>query len=307
MSWPGIMGGDSGGGKNAALGVSSCGMRVALVRCLDLPEPDPDEAELLAAFARAGHEAAPLSWDDPSADPGAFDLCILRATWNYHRHLERFLAWLERARDASMLLNPLGLVRWNVHKRYLVELGERVRAIPTRVVPRGVAVDPFRLAGENGPWEEIVIKPAVSLGGERTRAFGPDQAGAAAAFLASITADGDAVVQRCMPAVRESGERCVVWFGGAVSHVVQRRPGFAPGTEGVSTAALRDDDEELCRKVLRVVTAVLPQPFYARIDLIDGDDGRPCLSEFEVVEPSLFFTQGSGSADRFVAALERTL
>ena len=38
---------------------------VALVTCLELPEPDPDEELLLGALRKAGMHAELLAWDDP--------------------------------------------------------------------------------------------------------------------------------------------------------------------------------------------------------------------------------------------------
>ena len=48
-------------------------------------------------------------------------------------------------------------------------------------------------------------------------------------------------------------------------------------------------------------------PLYARVDLIRDADGRPTLLELELTEPSLFFAESPGAADRFVAALSRRL
>jgi hypothetical protein len=31
-----------------------------------------------------------------------------------------------------------------------------------------------------------------------------------------------------------------------------------------------------------------PELLYARVDLVDGNDGKPCVMELELVEPNLF-------------------
>jgi glutathione synthase/RimK-type ligase-like ATP-grasp enzyme len=41
---------------------------------------------------------------------------------------------------------------------------------------------------------------------------------------------------------------------------------------------------------------------YARVDVVRGPDG-PLLLELELTEPSLFFAQGPGAAERFAAAI----
>src|ERR1700693_2131330 len=93
--------------------------KVALVTCAELPEPDPDEALLVDALRQAGLGAELLAWDDPSANPAAFDLCVLRSCWNYYEDPQAFLAWIATTAAATKLQNPENVVRWNLHKRYL--------------------------------------------------------------------------------------------------------------------------------------------------------------------------------------------
>jgi hypothetical protein len=42
---------------------------------------------------------------------------------------------------------------------------------------------------------------------------------------------------------------------------------------------------------------------YARVDVIDGNDGAPVVLEVELVEPSLFLPAGAGAAARFARVL----
>jgi hypothetical protein len=113
-------------------------MDVQLVSCLTLPEPDRDEAPLLAALGRAGIEARVAAWDDPRVDWSLGRLALLRSCWNYPQHAEAFLRWAESVSAATELWNPLPIVRWNVHKRYLLDLEQRgVSIVPTRLLARG--------------------------------------------------------------------------------------------------------------------------------------------------------------------------
>jgi hypothetical protein len=73
------------------------------------------------------------------------------------------------------------------------------------------------------------------------------------------------------------------------------------GPEGVPVA-IAADEAAAARRILAQLPAT---PLYARIDLIRNQDGVPCLMELELVEPSLFFEAGPGSAARFVDALVR--
>ena len=71
------------------------------------------------------------------ADAAAFDLCVLRSSWNYYENPVAFMGWVDRAARASRLLNPSDIVRWNLHKGYLRELeAAGIPVIPTAFVER---------------------------------------------------------------------------------------------------------------------------------------------------------------------------
>ncbi|MCC5824493.1 MAG: hypothetical protein LAT64_09665 [Phycisphaerales bacterium] len=281
-------------------------MRIALVNCAVLPEPDPDEAPLLAALRAVGHDARTLAWDDPEADPGAFDACVLRATWNYHRRPDDFRAWLGRAAERTRLINPPGTVLWNMHKGYLRELeSRRIPIVPTAWADRGSATDLGECCAARR-WAKIVIKPAVSGGSRETRVFDiPSETAEGQSFLDASVAREDTMIQRYLPAVERGGEIAVVCLGGAVSHAVRKRPRFAGQAESVEAYAPIGEAE---RRFAQAVLEVCPVPAaYARVDIMLGDAGEIMLSELELIEPSLFFGFGPGSADRFARIIESAL
>lgn len=47
----------------------------------------------------------------------------------------------------------------------------------------------------------------------------------------------------------------------------------------------------------------MPRHRCMRVDLLDDDQGQPRLLELELAEPSLFFAQGEGSADRLIQCI----
>ena len=98
---------------------------VALASCHVLPEPDVDMEPLLEALRRAGMSAEVLAWDAPSEPPSPARVTVLRSTWNYPERPAEFLAWIERTAARSSLFNPAPTLRWNTHKRYLLELESR--------------------------------------------------------------------------------------------------------------------------------------------------------------------------------------
>ena len=95
--------------------------RIALVTCSRLPHLDPEDATLLPVFADRGVRAEAAVWDDPDVDWDAYDLVIVRSTWDYAPRRTEFLAWADRV---PRLANPATALRWNTDKHYIKQFGE---------------------------------------------------------------------------------------------------------------------------------------------------------------------------------------
>lgn len=282
-------------------------MRVALLTCGVLPDPDPDENPLLDELARRGHEARAVVWDRPDEDFSAFDALLIRATWDYAEKADRFSAWLDRPDVAPRVWNRPEAVQWNLHKGYLLELETRgVPIVPTELIRAGTAFD-LRAIVEARGWDGIVVKPAVSAGSARTRRFACDEIDEAAAFVRSWHHGVDAMVQPYLQSVEGGAhgraERSMVWIDGSLSHVVEKSRRFADDEESVR--GLPPPTADQIAFATRAVEACGFDVLYARVDVMDGNDGAVLLGELELIEPSLFFGLGEGSVGRYVDAVER--
>jgi O-ureido-D-serine cyclo-ligase len=283
---------------------------IALVSCVQLPEPDADMAPLEAAVRAAGLSCAVVGWDDPSVDWSRFRLALLRATWNYPLALPAFLDWLARVDAVTRLWNPLALVRWNAHKGYLLELAARgIPVAPTELVRAGSTATLDEIMARRG-WDEVVVKPAVSAGSFRTIRVGRGEAdagragpAAGEAHLRRLAAERDALVQQYLPAVEGYGERALIWIDGALTHAVRKSPRFEGDAEQVSAAqSITPAEAALAERVLASID--MPK-LYGRVDMAPGPDGQPMVMELELVEPSLFFRHSPEALARLVRALER--
>jgi hypothetical protein len=274
--------------------------RIALVTCRVLPEPDPDQDLLLDALRRASMDARMLAWDDPAGDPGAYDLCVMRSCWDYYRDPDAFLAWVATAARDSRLLNSEAVVHWNIHKRYLARLESAgVPIIPTAWFARGERVDMEAVIDEKG-WDDIVVKPAVSAASFRTRRFGRDDLSGAQAFVDALLSERDAMAQQYIPGFETTAERALVWIDGQFTHAVCKHPRFDGEDERVSEALpISDEERALGERALGCVETDL---LYARVDVVDHD-GKPVVSEFELIEPSLFLLQYPPALDRLVSGI----
>ena len=277
--------------------------RLALVTCSELPEPDPDEDLLLQSLRKAGLAAEMLAWDDPPLELETFTCCILRSCWNYYEEPDTFLDWIAYASSRSRFINPPNVVRWNLHKRYLQELEDRgVPIIPTLWLEHGEGVD-LLTTMRTRSWEDVVIKPAISAASFRTKRFPLRQVGEAQDFLEALLQERDAMVQRYMPGVEGRGERALVWIDGQLTHSVKKSPRFMGDGEWISSARPASDQE---KKIAQIALSHIDGDLlYARIDIMYDRDGRPLVSEVELIEPSLFLQQCPAALTRFVDAISR--
>jgi len=278
---------------------------VALASCLTLPEPDPDEAPLLKALRDRGLVAETWAWDDADVDWSETRMVLLRSTWNYYEDLDAFLAWAARVDEATTLHNPVEVLIWNTHKRYLLELCKLdVPVVPTELVVRGDTTQLAELCTARG-WRDIVVKPAVaaaSFGAYMTNADDIDQG-----RFAALVAERDTLVQPFVESVRSHGERSVVVIDGQITHSVRKEPRFGDDDESVSGPhPIAPDDAKLVHDAI----AAIPGEgtlLYTRVDIVRDTDGAPMVSELELAEPSLFFPYSDEALARMVTGVERTL
>ncbi|MEL6431143.1 MAG: hypothetical protein AAFU73_02485 [Planctomycetota bacterium] len=289
---------------------SSKGLRVAVVVEDGRPDGEPDDRTLYGALERAGGIGTPVPWGR-ALDPERFDVALVRTPWEYFRAPERFFAWADAC--TVPLFNPAHVLRWNGHKRYLVELqAAGVARLPATVLvgpdARSERAEPLARALDA---DRVVLKPAVSGGAFRTRVVDADDA-----IDWSAEDVGDFVAQAFVPAVCEEGEWSVTVFGGEVSHAVLKRPregDFRVQEEhGGAVEVFPDVPDELARAAQDVLEGArgllgLAEPLVqARVDLVrDPSGGPPLLMELELIEPELFLRAREGSADALVAALYR--
>jgi glutathione synthase/RimK-type ligase-like ATP-grasp enzyme len=283
--------------------------RVALATCSYFPDGDADDAGLPAAI---GGDVAFAIWDDPAVDWSSYDLVVLRSTWDYQGRRDEYLAWAARVGDR--LVNPYDVIAWNTDKRYLRELADAgLPVVPTTLITTGEAFAPP--AGV----DDYVVKPTVSAGSRDTARFTADPADAARAadLVAAIHASGrTAMVQPYVASVDARGETATLFFDGAFSHAIHKGPLLQRGVDPTTEVFLAETIEPreasaaeraVAERVLAHATERFGPLAYARIDLVEDDDGAPMLLELELTEPSLFFSGDPGRLSEFAAAIRRRL
>jgi glutathione synthase/RimK-type ligase-like ATP-grasp enzyme len=278
--------------------------RVALATCAEVAEGDEDSPELVAALAERAVDAAPAVWDDPKVDWSAFDLVVVRSTWDYAERRDAFLEW---AASLPRVLNDVEVLRWNTDKHYLRQLeAAGVPVVPTRFVEPGEQL--------TVPDGRFVVKPAVSAGARHAAVYEPGDAEQAREHVARLHAMGRAMmVQPYLDAVDELGETEMIYLGGSYSHAVIKaallRPGQAPDTglyleEDMRTAEPSSAERDVADRALEALAS--NSLLLARVDVAATPEG-PVVLEVELTEPSLYLGYADGATDRFANAISAAL
>lgn len=286
---------------------------VAIATCSEVLHKDHDDLEVIAALERRGIGAAHVCWDDPAADWSSFALVVIRSTWDYPGRCAEFLSWAERQ---PRVLNPLAILRWNTHKRYLEDLAAaRIPVVPTQFIEPGDAFEP--------PTIPFVVKPAISCGAKDTGRYGPEQIGAARQHVSQLLSAGRTVmIQPYLSSIETTGEISLTYIGGVYSHAICRDPSLKrsglPSKDEVSPLsvdaylnvrkhATTKGERELADRVMSYVLHRAPDLLYARVDLIP-DQNVPVVLEVELTEPTLFLAKFSEEGvERLTECIARAL
>jgi hypothetical protein len=279
--------------------------RVAFVTWRGVPNLTRDDRLAADALASRGVEIRPAVWDDPAVVWSDFGVAVIRSTWDYHLRPGEFLDWIAWVEAAGVRIwNPPSLLRWNMDKRYLAELGgQGIPVIPTRSVARGDRTPLADVLGATG-WNEVVVKPAVSASAHRTWRTSPARAASDADIYAELVRAGDVLIQPFLPEILD-GEWSLCFIAGTLSHAVLKRP--PPGEFRVQSElggeVVVADPGAAARAGAEEILALVQAPWlYARVDgcLVQGDF---VLMELELIEPTLFFYANPEAAERFAQAL----
>jgi hypothetical protein len=274
---------------------------ITLATCATWPALSVSDAQLASALRARGRTVEAAPWNGP-LEPFTRGPVVIRATWDYHEAPDAYLGWLDRL-DARRTFNAPSLVRWNLAKTHVLDLARRGAAVPRTLA---VAAEPAAVAAalETLGLADAVIKPLIGASGVGVERVAR---GAEAAALARATARKPidrVLVQEFLPAIAE-GELAGVFFDGAFSHALRRRPAagefrinaqYGGRMEPAALAA------EIVAQMAAVLALVPDRPLYARVDgVIHGR--RFVVMEVEVNEPALGLDLVPGAADRFADAL----
>lgn len=282
---------------------------IALATCTEEATLFHDEAPLVDALEAKGATVYPVVWNSPEIDWSSYDLVVIRNTWDYHRQISAFRAWLDYLEQHHIaVLNPLPLLRWNIDKQYLDQLAEQgITTLPT-VFAKGKDTNLLEVLRQH-QWQSAVVKPIISGSGDHTWVITEANAQESQRQFDWLNDQIGMMIQPLASQIQDNGEISLVFFAGEYSHAVCKKP--APDhllvqEEFGGSIDLIQPDKRVIQQGLNIVKKVTDitgfQPIYARVDGFLDDDTF-VLMEFECIEPELYFTRVSHAAERFASLI----
>ncbi|RZA20853.1 MAG: transporter [Lysobacteraceae bacterium] len=281
--------------------------------------PDPADTaypelwpKVLVRLQRAldglGISTTPTPWTAHVDDAAALMqyACVLPLlAWGYHHDHARWLrACATWQRAAVPMANPANVLAWNSDKRYLSELAARGIAIPSTTFTDDLSQALVeRLFAETGA-DELIAKPAVSGGAWKTQRLRRGDVVDAAPGTTML-------VQPYLRTIESAGETSLLYFGGQLSHAVNKRPlagEFRIQEEFGGLYSLLSPPPAAALALAAQVLAAIDAPLlYARIDMLPDADGRWLLMEAELIEPDFYLGVDPLRGDGFARALHQSL
>lgn len=265
---------------------------------------------LSRALNRLGYSCTRKSWDDKKMDWSSARAILFRATWDYFHRFDEFRPWLDHVQPLVLAINPISLIKWNMHKFYLKELNEKgIDVPPALYLEKGESRSLTELYHHCG-WDKIILKPAVSGSARHTYKIDSTNLDKKSEIFNDLIAQEDMLIQEFQSTIMDRGEISLMVFGGKYSHAVLKRakPGdFRVQDDfGGTVFSYQPTDSEIALAEKIVRQCPLP-PVYARVDIFWDQNGRPLLAELEMIEPELWFRESKGAEDRLAMAVDQFL
>ena len=265
-----------------------------------------DDELAVLPLARRGIRVETIPWDRPGVDWRQYALVVIRSTWDYQHHPQKFLGVLEEIERLGVpLANGSDIVRWNMQKSYLRDLaGKGIEIVPTlwrESLSPGELVPLF----EELRSLEGVIKPIMSGTAQGAWRLNAESVRRLATDIEAYFANRALMMQPFERGIVEEGEFSMMYFHGTHSHSILKVPKtgeFRVQEEYGSELLSVTPEPALLAAGNAAIAAIGEKLLYARVDFVRHDEVFR-LMELELVEPSVYLRADAGAPDRFADAV----
>lgn len=274
--------------------------RIVFLSCDNLDGYVTDDELVLPVLKKAGWTVDVKSWTD-NCDWSVYKAALIRTTWDYTQHLDKFLEKMKVIAAQTKLVNSIETVIWNSRKKYLKDLNDwGLRTIPTE----------FNWPND---WNElfdkwktgtIMVKPQVGANSSGTHTITPTNIPTAPLFNEAP------LIQPFREKIFTEGELSFHFFNRKFSHAVRKIPksgDFRVQEEHGGTILSENPSEKDLADATAIYLAVeqnLKQPtLFHRVDVVKNNENEMEIMEVELVEPSLYFRTHKDAPANFTKAL----
>lgn len=252
------------------------------------------------ALQKKGLKATKKAWSDPNFDWSHTKTILFRTTWDYAERFTEFTDWLMKVSAETKLLNSYNQIVWNLDKHYLKDLSQSgVNTVETYFIEPGDNRSLEEIHDELG-WHKTVLKPAISAAAKDTFKMSSGDLTSYMYQYKNLIANESMLLQPFQESVTSRGELSLMMIGGKFTHAVlkvAKSGDFRVQDDFGGTVHPYDPSDKEIALAEAAVNACEEMPLYARVDIVNDNDGNPAVSELELVEPELWFRRNEKAAE----------
>lgn len=269
-----------------------------------------DDRLLSEALREHGLTTTRVDWARRDVDWSQFRCLVFRTIWNYFELFDDFTAWLGRVEGETTLCNTASIVRWNMDKHYLADLGAQgIPIVACNFIERGDTRPLAEHLAASG-WKEAVIKPAVSGAARHTYRLNRDNVEELEPIVRRLLTTEAFILQPFVDEIQRGGEDTLMVLNGRYTHAVRKtaKPGdFRVQVDHGGTVLDLTPTAEQIELAERTMAACEPLPAYGRVDMVRDNEGRWAIMELELIEPELWLRHHPPAAKELAAAIAKGL
>lgn len=266
-------------------------------------------ARLQRALDDVGITSTPTPWTehvDDACSLQGYARVLPLLTWGYHFDHARWLRACQTWEHAGVpLSNSAQVLAWNSDKCYLRELADRGIAIPRTTWSDQITRETVDVMFDATGADQLILKPSVSGGAWKTRRIRRDE------VIDTLPVGTTMLLQPYLPSIETRGETSLLFFGGRLSHAVNKRPvagEFRVQEEFGGLYRLLGVPPVGALVLAEQVLSAIPEGLlYARIDMVPDADGRWLLIEAELIEPDFYLGIDPRHGAGFAQALREAI
>jgi len=290
--------------KLNAMRIAFVGYEIQQKHVVDTQEDE--DSLLFALLSQKGLDIHRVIWDDPKVRWEDFGLVLIKSPWDYHEKIQSFMQWLDSiAAKGIPLLNPYSIIKWNSDKHYLLEMiAAGFDVIPSAIIESGASsgLAPF-FSKFNA--QQLIVKPCISAGARNTFTVTPNNLPELQAKIDALVQEEAYLVQPFIKEIETAGEWSFIFFNGAFSHCVVKRPrsgDFRVQLTHGGSVHIATPQPHHVRSATAFAERFAKGCLYARVDAVIIDDVLT-LMELELIEPYLFLGTVPGGYENYYTAL----